>query len=229
MVVVSWVSLTPAEEFAGKVVGVSDGDTITVLQNRTPIKVRLHGIDCPEIGQDFGSRAKAFTSELVFGQVVKVVPRDTDRYGRTVADVILADGRILNHELVRAGLAWRYRKYAPNIGTLAELEAGREKRNAACGRNRTRCRPGSGVGRSERPLKLSWRGNSSRTVEVTSTTPRAAGTRRRFRLRIAWCSSRLKPRRERATDRGMTVIRERWRGDERVSGRRGGLSHRCVP
>src|SRR5512135_1498856 len=97
VVVVSWVSLAPAEEFSGKVVGVSDGDTITVLQNRTPIKVRLHGIDCPEIGQDFGSRAKAFTSELVFGQVVKVVPWDT--------------------------LAWRYRKYAPDIGTLAELEA----------------------------------------------------------------------------------------------------------
>ena len=123
VVVVSWVSLTPAEEFSGKVVGVSDGDTITVLRNRTPIKVRLHGIDCPEIGQDFGSRAKAFTSELVFGQVVKVVPWDTDRYGRTVADVILVDGRILNHELVRGCLAWRYRKYAPDIGTLAELEA----------------------------------------------------------------------------------------------------------
>ena len=122
VVVVSWVSLTPAEEFSGKVVGVSDGDTIRVLRSRTPIKVRLHGIDCPEIGQDFGSRAKAFTSELVFGQVVKVVPRATDRYGRTVADVILADGRILNHEPVRAGLAWRYRRYAPEIGTLARLE-----------------------------------------------------------------------------------------------------------
>jgi len=104
VVVVSWVSLTPAEEFSGKVVGVSDGDTITVLQNRTPIKVRLHGIDCPEIGQDFGSRAKAFASEIVFGQVVKVMPRETDCYGRTVADVILVDGRILNRQLVRAGL-----------------------------------------------------------------------------------------------------------------------------
>ena len=51
------------------------------------------------------------------------MPRETDRYGRTVADVILVDGRILNHELVRAGLAWRYRKYAPDIGTLAQLEA----------------------------------------------------------------------------------------------------------
>ena len=123
VVVVSWVSLTPAEEFAGKVVGVSDGETITVLRNRTPMKVRLSGIDCPESGQDFGSRAKAFTSELVFGQVVKVVPRDTDRYRRTVAEVLLAEGRSLNHELVRAGFAWRSRKYAPEIGTLAQLEA----------------------------------------------------------------------------------------------------------
>lgn len=123
VVVVSWVSIAPAEEFSGKVVGVSDGDTITVLRNRNPIKVRLHGIDCPEIGQDFGSRAKAFTSELVFGRVVKVVPRDIDRYRRTVADVILADGRLLNDELVKAGLAWWYRQHAQNIGTLAQLEA----------------------------------------------------------------------------------------------------------
>ena len=103
VVVVSWVSLTPAEEFAGKVVGVSDGDTITVLRNRTPIKVRLHGIDCPEIGQDFGSRAKAFTSECLRSGREGRASRH-NRYRRTVADVILADGRILNHELVRAGL-----------------------------------------------------------------------------------------------------------------------------
>src|SRR5512135_262110 len=123
VVVVSWVSFTPTEEFSGKVVGVSDGDTITVLQNRTPIKVRLHGIDCPEIGQDFGSRAKAFASEIVFGQVVKVMPRETDRYGRTVADVILVDGRILNHQLVRAGLTGQRcpGEPAPRPG---ELEAG---------------------------------------------------------------------------------------------------------
>ena len=194
VVVVSWVSLTPAEEFSGKVVGVSDGDTITVLQNRTPIKVRLHGIDCPEIGQDFGSRAKAFTSELVFGQVVKVVPRDTDRYGRTVADVILADGRILNHELVRAGLAWWYRKYAPDIGTLAELEAAAREAKRGLWSQPNPVPPWEWRRtKGERPLKLSWRGNSSRTVEVTSTTPRAAGMRRRSRLAIAWRSTRLKP------------------------------------
>ena len=79
--------------FTGRVVGVSDGDTLTVLRERTPVKVRLFGIDCPQMGQDFGSRAKQFTSELVFGKTVTVVPHDMDRYGRTVADVLLPDGR----------------------------------------------------------------------------------------------------------------------------------------
>ena len=112
-----------AEEFSGKVVGVTDGDTLTVLRDRSPVKIRLHGIDCPESGQDFGSRAKSVTSELSFGQVVKVKARNLDRYGRTVADVTLPDGRSLNHELVRQGLAWWYRKFAPHDATLSRLEA----------------------------------------------------------------------------------------------------------
>ena len=110
-------------DFAGKVVGVSDGDTMTVLRDRTQVRIRLYGIDCPETGQDFGSRAKQFTADLAFGEVVKVVPRDRDRYGRIVADVVLPDGRVLNDELVKAGLAWWYRQHAQNIGTLSELEA----------------------------------------------------------------------------------------------------------
>jgi micrococcal nuclease len=110
-------------EFSGKVIGVSDGDTITVLQDRTQVRVRLDGIDCPESGQAFGSRAKAFTSELTFGKVVTVRPRNKDRYGRTVAEIVLADGRNVNHELVRAGFAWWFRKYAPHDTELARLEA----------------------------------------------------------------------------------------------------------
>jgi endonuclease YncB( thermonuclease family) len=112
-----------ADDFSGKVVGISDGDTITVLRDRTPVKIRLRGIDCPETGQDYGSRAKSVTSELAFGKVVTVHPRRKDRYGRTVADVILPDGRVLNHELVRRGVAWWYRKYAPRDTTVARLEA----------------------------------------------------------------------------------------------------------
>ena len=74
-------------------------------------------------GQDFGTRAKQAASELAFGKVVTVQPRSTDRYGRTVAVVLLLDGRNLNHELVRSGLAWWYRKYTPGDATLAWLEA----------------------------------------------------------------------------------------------------------
>jgi micrococcal nuclease len=106
LIVLAWVVPARAEDFSGKVVGVSDGDTITVLRDRTPIKVRLHGIDAPEAGQDFGSRAKQAASELAFGKVVTIQPRDTDRYGRTVALVVLPDGWTLNHELVRSGFAW---------------------------------------------------------------------------------------------------------------------------
>jgi endonuclease YncB( thermonuclease family) len=116
-------AISAADDFSGKVVGVSDGDTITVLKDRTPVKIRLSGIDCPETGQDFGSRAKSVTSELAFGKVVAVHPSRKDRYGRIVADVILPDGRTLNRELVRRGVAWWYRKYAPNDPSLSGLES----------------------------------------------------------------------------------------------------------
>jgi micrococcal nuclease len=60
---------------------------------------------------------------LAFGKTVRIVPRDTDRYGRTVAEVILPDGRSLNREMVREGLAWWYREYTPHDAELARLEA----------------------------------------------------------------------------------------------------------
>jgi micrococcal nuclease len=116
-------AIPAADDFSGKVVGVHDGDTITVLMDRTRVKIRLFEIDCPETGQEFGSRAKLATSGLAFGKVVTVHSRRNDRYGRTVADVVLPDGRTLNHELVRRGLAWWFRKYAPKDASLARLEA----------------------------------------------------------------------------------------------------------
>ncbi|MEJ7638328.1 MAG: thermonuclease family protein [Singulisphaera sp.] len=90
----------------GRVVGVSDGDTLTVLKDRKQVKVRLHGIDAPETGQDFGSRAKQAASDMEFGRTVTVRPHEIDRYGRTVADVILPDGRSLNRAMVGQGMAW---------------------------------------------------------------------------------------------------------------------------
>jgi micrococcal nuclease len=126
VVVVLW-ALVPlsgyAEQFTGKVVGISDGDTISVLREGKAVKVRLHGVDAPEKAQAFGTQARKFTGDLAFQQTVTVAIRDTGRYGRLVGEVLLPDGRSLNQELVRAGMAWWYRQYAPHDTTLAQLEA----------------------------------------------------------------------------------------------------------
>jgi micrococcal nuclease len=103
-------------------VGISDGDTLSVLRKGKAVKVRLHGVDTPEKAQAFGTRAQQFTGELVFQHEVTVIVRDTDRYGRLVGEVLLPDGRSLNQELVRAGMAWWYLPYAPKDTTLAQLE-----------------------------------------------------------------------------------------------------------
>ena len=77
--------LFPAILFAwdGKVVSVSDGDTIKVLKDGEQIKIRLASIDCPEKGQPYGNAAKKFTANMVAGKVVKIWPTDRDQYGRT--------------------------------------------------------------------------------------------------------------------------------------------------
>ncbi len=104
-------------------VGVTDGDTITVMHNGVGERIRLNGIDCPEKRQAFGNRAKQFASALVFRKTVTVQDHGRDRYGRTIGEVILPDRRKVNWELVKARFAWWYRKYAPDDGTLAQLEA----------------------------------------------------------------------------------------------------------
>jgi micrococcal nuclease len=126
-VVVLWCMLAPlldaAEQFTGKVVGISDGDTLSVLREGKAVKVRLHGVDTPEKAQAFGTQARKLTGDLVFQQTVTIIIRDTDRYGRVVGEVLLPDGRSLNQELVKAGMAWWYRQYTPHDTTLAQLEA----------------------------------------------------------------------------------------------------------
>ena len=94
----------------GKVVGVSDGDTITVLQKKHQYKIRLYGVDCPESGQAFGNKAKQFTANMVFGKDVVVNVYDTDRYLRSVG-VVRIGGATLNEALLKNGLAWYYEKY----------------------------------------------------------------------------------------------------------------------
>src|SRR5439155_11941608 len=122
-----WLVFVPllahAEQFTGKVVGISDGDTISVLREGKAVKVRLYGVDAPEKAQAFGTKARQFTADMLFQKEVTIVIHATDRYGRIVGEVLLPDGRSLSQELVKAGMAWWYRPYAAKDTTLAQLEA----------------------------------------------------------------------------------------------------------
>jgi endonuclease YncB( thermonuclease family) len=104
----------------GRVVSITDGDTIKVLKAGIQVKIRLAAIDCPERGQPYGQAAKKFTANLVAGKIVKVWPTDTDRYGRIVAFIFVGD-KNMNKELLSAGLAWHYKKYSRDP-ELAKLE-----------------------------------------------------------------------------------------------------------
>jgi endonuclease YncB( thermonuclease family) len=124
-----------AATLAGRVVGVYDGDTITLLDaSQHQYKIRLAGIDAPESKQAFATRSKENLSEWVYGREVVVAWEKHDRYGRTLG-VVLVDGHDVNLEQVRAGVAWWYRQYAkeqlPNdrrLYELAENEARAAKR-----------------------------------------------------------------------------------------------------
>ena len=109
-----------ATDLVGKVVGVSDGDTITVLVDKKPIKIRLEGIDAPEAKQSFGNRSKQALSDLVFGTEVKVKKTGEDRYGRSLG-FVSREGIDINAKMVQDGWAWHYKKYNRD-SKLADLE-----------------------------------------------------------------------------------------------------------
>jgi len=103
------------------VVTIADGDTITVLDaNDTQHRIRLAGIDAPELHQAFGNQSKQSLSEMVFSREVTVSYQKIDEYGRIVGKVLLA-GRDINLEQIKAGMAWHY-KYYENEQTQEDRE-----------------------------------------------------------------------------------------------------------
>ena len=111
-----------AATLQGKVVHITDGDTLTILTNANEqVTIRLAGIDTPEKAQPFGNKAKQALAALSFQKQASVEVETKDRYGRTVGRVIV-NGKDVNAELVRQGMAWVYRKYT-NDQKLYALEA----------------------------------------------------------------------------------------------------------
>ncbi len=119
-----------ADQLVGQVVGVSDGDTLTLLVRNSEIKVRLEFIDAPEKRQAFGDRAKRELSDLVYAKRVTCERSGFDRYGRSLATC--SDGAVnVNLEMVRRGMAWVFRRYAKNkvpAYFVAENDARQSKR-----------------------------------------------------------------------------------------------------
>lgn len=116
-----------------KVIGIKDGDTFVLLIDGKEQTVRFAHIDCPEKKQPFGNRAKQFVSDMCFGTYVtlKINPKNKqDRNKRLIAEIILEDGRNLNKELVKNGLAWHFKKYSDSE-EYAQLET--EARNNKIG------------------------------------------------------------------------------------------------
>jgi len=168
------LSVDPAFAWDGKCVSVADGDTITAMHDGKGERIRLYGIDSPENGQDFGNRSKQFTSEMVFGKIVTVVPRDTDRYGRTVG-MVYVGGRSLNEELLRSGYAWVYLEYCKDdfCSSWKDIEAGARAVDAGLWSHKEPIPPWEyrhGGGRSNAPVKAvelsteAYHGNASSHV-----------------------------------------------------------------
>jgi endonuclease YncB( thermonuclease family) len=96
----------------GRIVRVTDGDTVTLLdEHQTLRKIRLAGIDAPESAMPYGLHATLYLVSLVLGKTVEAVTYKQDRYGRTVATLMLG-AQDINLAMLQAGLAWHYKQYA---------------------------------------------------------------------------------------------------------------------
>ena len=142
-----WIILPAwAEVLEGRVVGVADGDTLTLLDsNRQQHRIRLAGIDAPEKAQPFGQHSKQHLSDLAFGRNAKADCYKVDRYDRDVCTVYV-NGRDVGLAQLNAGLAWWFRKYAHE--QLPETESTTSRRRIeAAGSSRQRpqahSRPGA--------------------------------------------------------------------------------------
>lgn len=123
----SAVPAVNAESFQALVTSIVDGDTFDVDHEGKKVRLRLRDIDCPELGQPYGRKARRFTGTLAFNQTVTVHTFGLDAHGRTLAEVTLPGGINLNQELVRVGYAW-VTPQVPHDDLLTKLEMSARRR-----------------------------------------------------------------------------------------------------
>lgn len=102
-------------ELVGKVIKVSDGDTITLLtDDKVSHKIRLNDIDAPEKKQAFGNKSRDNLASYIAGEIVTVKYKSKDKYGR-VLGTIYFDNLDINLQQVKNGYAWVYKQYSKKI------------------------------------------------------------------------------------------------------------------
>ena len=124
--------LNKSGKYTVKVVGITDGDTVTVLLGKSSYKVRLAQIDTPERGQPYGSKSKKILSDLIFNKEITLATDGVDRYGRYIGNLYL-DDLFINGEMVRLGAAWVYRKYAKDDSLYQLEEEARQNKSGIWG------------------------------------------------------------------------------------------------
>ena len=125
IVLALFASQVSAVTITGTLVAVQQGDTFTIKSippEEKLYKIRLSDIDTPEPKQPFGLKAKEFTETQVFGKEIQLEYEATDFYGRLIGSVVLPQGKVLNEELVRNGLAWHYRVGTSPSASLERLQ-----------------------------------------------------------------------------------------------------------
>jgi len=107
----------------GKVISIKDGDTFSIKDQKGKFyKVRLADIDAPEITQPFGRPAKRLIEDLALNKIVRINYTQVDKYKRLIGEVFLPNGKVLNEEALKSGLAWHYRVKHPHSTYLEKME-----------------------------------------------------------------------------------------------------------
>jgi len=101
--------------YKARCIGVIEGDIIQIEKDGAPIKIRIQGIDCPEIGQEYGPDARVYTMNRLLGHELEIEEQGKDLYDRTIA-IIKIDGQDFSREIISVGLAWYYEKNAASQG-----------------------------------------------------------------------------------------------------------------
>ena len=115
-----------AQRFPVTVVGITDGDTFTVInRDKLQLKIRIIGIDAPEKNQPFGSRAKQALSDLIYGKTIDIDVQYQEKWGRYAAKVYTPDGKDVALLMLQAGMAWHNVNYDKTAAYKAAQENAR--------------------------------------------------------------------------------------------------------